>query len=95
MIPLRDANPTRRTPVVTLGIIIACFVVFAWELGLSASGGQAALDARLDVTRRRAPGDPGRRSRRRAGGRPQHLAGPVGVSSRSAAVRRALTRADP
>jgi membrane associated rhomboid family serine protease len=45
MIPLRDANPTRRTPVVTLGIIVACFVVFAWELGLSASGGQAALDA--------------------------------------------------
>jgi len=44
MIPLRDANPTRRTPVVTLGIIIACFVVFAWELGLSASGGQSALD---------------------------------------------------
>ena len=45
MIPLRDANPTRRTPVVTLGIIFACFVVFAWELGLSASGGQSALDA--------------------------------------------------
>ena len=45
MIPLRDANPTRRTPVVTLGIIIACFAVFAWELGLSASGGQSALDA--------------------------------------------------
>src|SRR6188508_2704117 len=45
MIPLRDANPTGRTPVVTLGIIIACFVVFAWELGLSASGGQSALDA--------------------------------------------------
>ena len=45
MIPLRDANPTRRTPVVTLGIIVACFVVFAWELGLSASGGETALDA--------------------------------------------------
>ena len=45
MIPLRDANPTRRTPVVTLGIVIACFVVFAWELGLSASGGESALDA--------------------------------------------------
>jgi membrane associated rhomboid family serine protease len=45
MIPLRDANPTRRTPVVTLGLIIACFVAFAWELGLSASGGESALDA--------------------------------------------------
>ncbi len=45
MIPLRDANPTRRTPLVTLSLIGACFVVFAGELGLLASGGQAALDA--------------------------------------------------
>jgi membrane associated rhomboid family serine protease len=45
MIPLRDANPTRRTPVVTIGIVIACFVVFAYELGLMASGGDAALEA--------------------------------------------------
>ena len=45
MIPLRDANPTRRVPFVTLSIIIACFVVFAWELGVLASGGDAALDA--------------------------------------------------
>ena len=44
MIPLRDANPTRRTPFVTLAIIVACFVGFAWELGLLASGGEAALD---------------------------------------------------
>ena len=41
MIPLRDANPTRQTPVVTLGLIVACFVVFACELGLLASGGEA------------------------------------------------------
>ena len=40
MIPLRDANPTRRTPLVTLALVIACFVVFAWELGLMASGGE-------------------------------------------------------
>jgi membrane associated rhomboid family serine protease len=45
VIPLRDANPTRRTPYVTLGIIVACFVAFAWELGLLASGGEARLDA--------------------------------------------------
>ena len=45
MIPLRDANPTRRTPVVTLGLVIACFVAFAWELGLTASGGESALGA--------------------------------------------------
>jgi membrane associated rhomboid family serine protease len=45
VIPLRDANPTRRTPVVTIGIVIACFVVFAYELGLLASGGETALEA--------------------------------------------------
>ena len=45
MIPLRDANPTRRTPLVTLAIVVACFVAFAWELGLLARGGEAALDA--------------------------------------------------
>ncbi|MEO8572198.1 MAG: rhomboid family intramembrane serine protease, partial [Chloroflexota bacterium] len=45
VIPLRDANPTRRTPLVTLGLVIACVVVFAWQLGLTASGGDAALEA--------------------------------------------------
>jgi rhomboid family protein len=44
MIPLRDANPTRRTPVVTLGLIVACFVVFAWELGLQATS-ETSLNA--------------------------------------------------
>ena len=48
MIPLRDRNPTRRTPVVTLGLIAACFVVFAIELSVSASGGDAALGAFLE-----------------------------------------------
>jgi membrane associated rhomboid family serine protease len=45
VIPLRDANPTRRAPIVTLALIIACFVVFAYELGRLGSGGTAALDA--------------------------------------------------
>ena len=45
MIPLRDANPTRRTPIVTLSLIVACFVVFAYELGRLGSGGMEALDA--------------------------------------------------
>jgi membrane associated rhomboid family serine protease len=45
VIPLRDANPTRRTPVVTLALIAACFVVFAYELGRLGSGGMEALDA--------------------------------------------------
>ena len=44
MIPLRDANPTRRTPVITLAFIVACFVVFAWELGLQATS-EASLNA--------------------------------------------------
>src|SRR5829696_3529237 len=44
MIPLRDANPTRRTPVVTLAFIVACFVVFACELGLQATS-EASLNA--------------------------------------------------
>jgi rhomboid family protein len=44
VIPLRDANPTRRTPVVTLGLIVACFVVFAWELGLQATS-EASLNS--------------------------------------------------
>lgn len=44
MIPLRDANPTRRTALVTIGLLVACGIAFAWELGLLASGGVEALD---------------------------------------------------
>jgi membrane associated rhomboid family serine protease len=43
VIPLRDANPTRRTPVVTLGLIAACAVVFAVQVGIMATGGDAAV----------------------------------------------------
>jgi membrane associated rhomboid family serine protease len=32
VIPLRDNVPTRRFPVVTVGIIVACFIVWFWEL---------------------------------------------------------------
>jgi membrane associated rhomboid family serine protease len=32
VIPLRDNVPTRRFPVVTVGIIVACFLVWFWEL---------------------------------------------------------------
>jgi membrane associated rhomboid family serine protease len=45
VIPLRDANPTRRTPVVTIALIAICFVIFAYELGRLGSGGMDALDA--------------------------------------------------
>jgi membrane associated rhomboid family serine protease len=44
VIPLRDRNPTGRSPYVTIGLIVACFVVFAIELSISASGGDAALE---------------------------------------------------
>ena len=47
MIPLRDGNPTRRTPIVTLALIVACFVVFAYELGLLATS-EATLNAFVD-----------------------------------------------
>lgn len=43
MIPLRDANPTRRAPVVTIAFVAACLAIFAYELGLLATG-EAALD---------------------------------------------------
>ncbi len=45
MIPLRDANPTRRTPVVTIAIIALCFAAFAIELAIQATGGEDALAA--------------------------------------------------
>ncbi len=44
MIPLRDAKPTRRTPVVTLTLIALCTVTFGYELLVLALGGDAALN---------------------------------------------------
>ena len=44
MIPLRDANPTRRTPSVTLLLILACSAAFLWELSAAATAGDAALE---------------------------------------------------
>ena len=46
MIPLRDANPTRRTALVTLAIVVACGIVFGWELGLLGRG-EAAFEAAI------------------------------------------------
>lgn len=42
MIPLRDANPTRRAPVVTVALIVINIGVFLFELWLE---GQGALDS--------------------------------------------------
>jgi membrane associated rhomboid family serine protease len=44
VIPLRDANPTRRAPVVTFALIALCTVTFGYELLVLARGGEAALN---------------------------------------------------
>jgi rhomboid family protein len=44
LIPLRDRNPTRRTPIVTWALIGACLAAFALELSVTASGGDLALE---------------------------------------------------
>ena len=44
MIPLRDANPTRRPPIVTIAIIVACIAAFAYRLGVEADGGELGVD---------------------------------------------------
>jgi membrane associated rhomboid family serine protease len=48
MIPLRDANPVRRTPIVTVATIVACVVVFAYTLGIEASQGIAGVEQFYD-----------------------------------------------
>jgi membrane associated rhomboid family serine protease len=48
VIPLRDRNPTRRAPVVTIALVGACFAAFAVELSVTGSGGDAALGAFFD-----------------------------------------------
>jgi membrane associated rhomboid family serine protease len=49
VIPLRDANPTRRTPVVTYALVALCGIAFAWELGVLAQGGEEGLAAFIDA----------------------------------------------
>lgn len=43
MIPLRDDNPTRTRPVVTIAIIALCVLVFLWQFSMSPRGAQAAI----------------------------------------------------
>ena len=43
MIPLRDDNPTRSRPVVTIALIVLCSLVFIWQLSLSPRGQQQAV----------------------------------------------------
>jgi membrane associated rhomboid family serine protease len=44
VIPLRDANPVSRFPIVTVALIVVCVIVFAWELGTQSTGGDVALE---------------------------------------------------
>ncbi len=47
MLPLRDATPPRRTPVVTYAIVAACSAAFIVELWVLVQGGVDALDAMI------------------------------------------------
>lgn len=40
MIPIRDYNPTTRTPFVTYTLIVACILVFLWQMSLDPRTGQ-------------------------------------------------------
>jgi membrane associated rhomboid family serine protease len=43
MIPIRDDNPVRGIPVVTICLILACMAVYLWELSLPPQSRQEAL----------------------------------------------------
>ena len=43
MIPLRDDIPTSITPFVTIALIVACALIFLWQLTLGEQGFQAAV----------------------------------------------------
>ena len=43
MIPLHDDNPTRTIPVVTISLIVLCFLVFLLQLSLGEVVGQQAV----------------------------------------------------
>ena len=43
MIPLHDDNPTTITPLLTVAFIVACVLVFLWQLSLGARGFEAAV----------------------------------------------------
>lgn len=45
MIPLKDDNTPSRTPVVTRALVVACVLVFLWQMSLGPQGGQAAVYA--------------------------------------------------
>jgi membrane associated rhomboid family serine protease len=44
VIPLRDANPVRRAPIVTIAIIVACIIAFAYRLGAESNAGEPGIE---------------------------------------------------
>ena len=44
MIPLRDANSVRRTPIVTISLIVACIIAFAYRLGAESNAGETGVE---------------------------------------------------
>jgi membrane associated rhomboid family serine protease len=48
VIPLRDANPVRRTPIITIATIVACVAAFAYTQGIEAGEGIAGVEAFFD-----------------------------------------------
>lgn len=45
MIPLRDDNPTRRMPVLTIGLLASCVLVFLWQASLGPEAARQAVYA--------------------------------------------------
>jgi membrane associated rhomboid family serine protease len=45
MFPLRDDNPTTRTPIVSRAILIMCVLVFLWQLSMGAAAGERVIFA--------------------------------------------------
>ena len=43
MVPLHDDQPTRIKPIVTVGLIVACSVIFLWQLSLSEADFERAI----------------------------------------------------
>lgn len=43
MIPLKDDNPTRITPIVSVSILVVCVAVFLWQFSLGPEAGQRAI----------------------------------------------------
>jgi membrane associated rhomboid family serine protease len=45
VIPLRDDNPSSIAPMMTIALIVACVLVFLWQLSFGAEGGQRIVYA--------------------------------------------------